>query len=471
MVASRATGGTKGRSSDAGRVYAPDEREFIGDGVWEPPPTRLTCAVSITNARLLSWFSDSPAAPFGVHPIALAGKAAGKDTRMCGDAFRRPSSRLIAVDTQSTAILCAAGAPRPRVLAAGALPFLDTYETLFHTGSRRQPLPLGAHSTSLLSSSLLGWPVLLLADIDHGGNPVLLRPRHKLVAFLGPVFSSPLPALRAMRIRTLSADGHAVHLEACTSLPTSSSDHGSECTQTRRRARSSSAPLGAAEAVSEALSAFRHCPDHPPRGRGEKCGHGITTQLGRPPSVSTTLPRWSTASRCLPPPCRAWRIATADVVGYLIIQSPSSSCALRASGRPQAPTCVPDSRPKTPPKYLSAPPTPAQDAHRSTTAPHLTASRTPHALVRANAPAPRIQAHAHLARLPRPFAPRGTSRFAFSCVNNASVNAGSSWFSTRCSRPSRNGTAPRKNDQWLLTRPSRRPPEDAPPPPLPPTLL
>ncbi|KAJ7673031.1 hypothetical protein DFH06DRAFT_1319246 [Mycena polygramma] len=33
-------------------------------------------------ARLLSWFLDAPAAPFGVHRMALAGKAAGKDVGM-----------------------------------------------------------------------------------------------------------------------------------------------------------------------------------------------------------------------------------------------------------------------------------------------------------------------------------------------------------------------------------------------------
>ncbi|KAJ7889668.1 hypothetical protein B0H13DRAFT_882906 [Mycena leptocephala] len=39
-----------------------------------PPPTR--------PARLLSWFPNAPAAPFGVHRMALAGKAAGKDVGM-----------------------------------------------------------------------------------------------------------------------------------------------------------------------------------------------------------------------------------------------------------------------------------------------------------------------------------------------------------------------------------------------------
>ncbi|KAJ7844330.1 hypothetical protein B0H13DRAFT_2676200 [Mycena leptocephala] len=44
-----------------------------------PPPSRPTHAL---RARLLSWFPDAPAAPFGVHRMALAGKAVGKDVGM-----------------------------------------------------------------------------------------------------------------------------------------------------------------------------------------------------------------------------------------------------------------------------------------------------------------------------------------------------------------------------------------------------
>ncbi|KAJ7712200.1 hypothetical protein B0H16DRAFT_581340 [Mycena metata] len=58
--------------------------------VVEPPLTPTppapfppqTLAVRTLHARLLSWFLDAPAAPFGVHRMALAGKAAGKDVRM-----------------------------------------------------------------------------------------------------------------------------------------------------------------------------------------------------------------------------------------------------------------------------------------------------------------------------------------------------------------------------------------------------
>ncbi|KAK6981095.1 peptidase family C54-domain-containing protein [Favolaschia claudopus] len=44
-----------------------------------PPPNRTAHA---HHARLVSWFLDAPAAPFGVHRMALAGKAAGKDVGM-----------------------------------------------------------------------------------------------------------------------------------------------------------------------------------------------------------------------------------------------------------------------------------------------------------------------------------------------------------------------------------------------------
>ncbi|KAJ6460516.1 hypothetical protein C8R45DRAFT_539111 [Mycena sanguinolenta] len=44
-----------------------------------PPPNRTAYAL---HARLMSWFLDAPAAPFGVHCVPLAGKAAAKDVGM-----------------------------------------------------------------------------------------------------------------------------------------------------------------------------------------------------------------------------------------------------------------------------------------------------------------------------------------------------------------------------------------------------
>ncbi|KAJ6611538.1 hypothetical protein B0H10DRAFT_2223937 [Mycena sp. CBHHK59/15] len=36
----------------------------------------------VHDARLLSWFLNTTVAPFGMHRMALAGKAAGKDVGM-----------------------------------------------------------------------------------------------------------------------------------------------------------------------------------------------------------------------------------------------------------------------------------------------------------------------------------------------------------------------------------------------------
>ncbi|KAJ6602111.1 hypothetical protein B0H10DRAFT_1756317, partial [Mycena sp. CBHHK59/15] len=76
-------GGTKGWTSDAGwgcmlrtgqslLAYTLPAPHF-------PPPTARAHAL---HARLLSWFLDAPVAPFGVHRMALAGKALGKDVGM-----------------------------------------------------------------------------------------------------------------------------------------------------------------------------------------------------------------------------------------------------------------------------------------------------------------------------------------------------------------------------------------------------
>ncbi|KAJ6472122.1 hypothetical protein C8R47DRAFT_739364 [Mycena vitilis] len=74
-------------------VHTPHGAELARGGAgagWEPPlPTPTppfppqSRAAHALHARLLSWFLDAPAAPFGVHPMALAGKAAGKDVG-CG---------------------------------------------------------------------------------------------------------------------------------------------------------------------------------------------------------------------------------------------------------------------------------------------------------------------------------------------------------------------------------------------------
>ncbi|KAJ7189878.1 hypothetical protein GGX14DRAFT_701934 [Mycena pura] len=87
-------GGTKGWSSDAGwgcmlrtaQSLLATALQRVGDPPLLPSsapsfPPRTTAAHA-EHARLLSWFLDSPSAPFSVHRMALAGKAAGKDVGM-----------------------------------------------------------------------------------------------------------------------------------------------------------------------------------------------------------------------------------------------------------------------------------------------------------------------------------------------------------------------------------------------------
>ncbi|KAJ7889656.1 hypothetical protein B0H13DRAFT_1887921 [Mycena leptocephala] len=106
-----------------------------------PPPSRRTHAL---RARLLSWFPDTLAAPFGVHRMALAGKAVGKDVGM----WFGPSA--------------AAGALRTLVdafPAAGLSVSVATDGTLYQTEQRGE------------GRARKGWgdrPVLLLLEIRLG---------------------------------------------------------------------------------------------------------------------------------------------------------------------------------------------------------------------------------------------------------------------------------------------------------------
>ncbi|KAF7378518.1 hypothetical protein MSAN_00279400 [Mycena sanguinolenta] len=72
-------------------MYVTDEPELARDGFGTEPPLHPTAPAPFPppnrtahalHARLISWFLDAPAAPFGVHRMALAGKAAGKDVGM-----------------------------------------------------------------------------------------------------------------------------------------------------------------------------------------------------------------------------------------------------------------------------------------------------------------------------------------------------------------------------------------------------
>ncbi|KAJ7075202.1 peptidase family C54-domain-containing protein [Mycena belliarum] len=88
-------GGTKGWTSDAGwgcmlrtgQSLLAAALGRVGDphpsGSTRPPSfPPHTPSAHAAHARLLSWFLDAPAAPFSVHRMALAGKAAGKDVGM-----------------------------------------------------------------------------------------------------------------------------------------------------------------------------------------------------------------------------------------------------------------------------------------------------------------------------------------------------------------------------------------------------
>ncbi|KAJ7616137.1 hypothetical protein FB45DRAFT_935358 [Roridomyces roridus] len=86
--------GTKGWTSDAGwgcmlrtaQSLLAESLVRVGTGIRPHSPE---------HARLISWFLDAPAAPFGVHRMALAGKAAGKDVGM----WFGPSAAASAVRT------------------------------------------------------------------------------------------------------------------------------------------------------------------------------------------------------------------------------------------------------------------------------------------------------------------------------------------------------------------------------------
>ncbi|KAJ7171540.1 cysteine protease required for autophagy [Mycena filopes] len=89
-----ALGGTKGWTADTGwgcmlrtgQSLLATALGRVGEPSLQPtPPAPFppnSPSAHALHARMISWFLDAPAAPFGVHRMALAGKAAGKDVGM-----------------------------------------------------------------------------------------------------------------------------------------------------------------------------------------------------------------------------------------------------------------------------------------------------------------------------------------------------------------------------------------------------
>ncbi|KAJ7714766.1 peptidase family C54-domain-containing protein [Mycena maculata] len=181
-------GGQKGWTSDAGwgcmlrtaQSLLATALARVGDP--SPPLSFAAHTTSPTafaaHARLLSWFLDAPAAPFGVHRMALAGKAAGKDVGM----WFGPSA--------------AAGAVRMLVdgfPACGLGVSVATDGTLYQTevyAASHSPAALAALQASARSPpETRAWgdrPVLLLLGIRlglDGVNPVYYETIKMLYTF------------------------------------------------------------------------------------------------------------------------------------------------------------------------------------------------------------------------------------------------------------------------------------------------
>nr|GAT42647.1 predicted protein [Mycena chlorophos] len=132
------TGGSKGRSSDAGWAACCGPRRAFANDCLDPnrSPTILPCpppsfpppspSSQATHAHLLFWFADAPAAPSSVHRMALAGKRkVGKDVGM----WFGPSAAGVAVKMLVEGFEgCGMGVA---VAADGTPVYYDTMKTLF----------------------------------------------------------------------------------------------------------------------------------------------------------------------------------------------------------------------------------------------------------------------------------------------------------------------------------------------------
>ncbi|KAJ6491180.1 hypothetical protein C8R45DRAFT_1213193 [Mycena sanguinolenta] len=214
---SAGTGGTKGWTSDAGwgcmlrtsqsllatalgRVGEPSLHPSAPPPF--PPPNRTAHAL---HARLISWFLDAPAAPFGVHRMALAGKAAGKDVgmwfgpsaaasalRMLVDAF--PACGLgVSVATDGTLyqteVFAASHSPSSPALLSAASSVSSSHGHGSSSSHRGSSSSHGGHANRKDKEKEKRWgdrPVLLLLGIRlglDGVNPIYYETVKRLYTF------------------------------------------------------------------------------------------------------------------------------------------------------------------------------------------------------------------------------------------------------------------------------------------------
>ncbi|KAJ7121875.1 hypothetical protein C8R43DRAFT_959475 [Mycena crocata] len=138
-------------------LYTPSLRSsFVGSAWiwdrWDEPPLTPTCAPPLpppsqaahaVRARLVSWFLDTPVAPFGVDRMALAGKAAGKDVGVWFGPSAAAGALRMLVDAFS---VCGLGVS---VVTAGTL-----YQTEVFAASHSPAALATLHAHSRASSAL-----------------------------------------------------------------------------------------------------------------------------------------------------------------------------------------------------------------------------------------------------------------------------------------------------------------------------
>ncbi|KAJ6542257.1 hypothetical protein B0H10DRAFT_2448185 [Mycena sp. CBHHK59/15] len=201
-------GGTKGWTSDAGwgcmlrtgQSLLACALSRVGEldtlpAPHFPPPTARAHAL---HARLLSWFLDAPVAPFGVHRMALAGKALGKDVGMwfgpsaAAGAISRPFAGLLLIgDTSSSIHISCTLSPYRRSFSSLPLSLLASSQfpralALHRAQDLSPPLlrPLRPHAPSESLHLHLHFPVIFLLAFPFAPSRIHPAPAH-------PTFPSP----------------------------------------------------------------------------------------------------------------------------------------------------------------------------------------------------------------------------------------------------------------------------------------